>query len=233
MTSLAQILIVDDDPEITSVLTRGLALEGYGTVVEHRVSDALTRFRTGDFQAAIVDVMIGSDSGLDLVRSVRAEGITTPILMISALTQVDDRAAGLEAGADDYVVKPFLFDELLARLQVQERRSRSERIRARLDATRWAISNGAREVILTQREFALLSALAASAGQAQSRAHLFKMLWAGAGASSENVVDVYVGYLRRKLDPVTDFGFEIKTIRNRGFQLDGVVPSGLQDIESK
>lgn len=222
MTGRARILIVDDDAEITSVLARGLALDGYDPVIAHRVDAALQQFRTGGLDAAIVDVMIGSDSGLDLVRQIRSEGVTTPILMLSALTEVTDRAAGLEAGANDYVVKPFSFDELLARLKVQQ--SRPRKARARLDRTRWAVIGAGREVVLTQREFALLAALAEQPGQVRSRADLFAALWAGEGASSENVVDVYVGYLRRKLDPVQDFGFQIKTLRNRGFQLDGLAP---------
>ncbi|WP_095590829.1 response regulator transcription factor [Actibacterium ureilyticum] len=222
MTTAPRILIVDDDAEITSVLSRALALDGYDTVIAHRIDDALQRFRAGDLAAAIVDVMIGSDSGLDLVRRVRAEGNATPILMLSALAEVADRAAGLEAGANDYVVKPFSFDELLARLKVQL--SRPQKPRTRLERARWAVVAPGREVVLTQREFALLSALAAQPGQVHARADLFQTLWAGAGASSENVVDVYVGYLRRKLDPMSDFGFQIKTLRNRGFQLDGTPP---------
>ena len=95
MNGPTRILVVDDDAEITSVLARGLALDGYDTVIAHRVDEALQQFRTGQFGAAIVDVMIGSDSGLDLVRQIRAEGVPTPILMLSALTEVADRAAGL------------------------------------------------------------------------------------------------------------------------------------------
>lgn len=222
MTAPARILIVDDDAEITSVLSRALALDGYAPVVVHRTDEALQRFRDGQLAAAIVDVMIGSDSGLELVRRIRAEGNATPILMLSALTEVADRAAGLEAGANDYVVKPFSFDELLARLKVQQ--ARPQKTRTRLDKARWAVIGGGREVVLTQREFALLSRLAAQPGQVHSRGDLFQALWAGEGASAENVVDVYVGYLRRKLDPIQDFGFQIKTLRNRGFQLDGVPP---------
>ncbi|SFB12103.1 DNA-binding response regulator, OmpR family, contains REC and winged-helix (wHTH) domain [Poseidonocella pacifica] len=219
-----RILIVDDDPEITSALARGLTLHGYEPETSNRVDTALETLRTGGLAAAIVDVMIGNDSGLDLVRQIRDEGGTTPILMLSALTEVEDRARGLEAGADDYVVKPFSFDELIARVKVQEQRARVSRPRARLDPAHWSLTSGTRSVALTQREFSLLRTLAEHPGEALSRYTLFERLWAGEGASSENVVDVYVGYLRRKLDPATDFGFEIKTIRNRGFQLDGTPP---------
>ncbi len=225
MTKPTRILILDDDPEITSALSRGLTLHGYDTVCEHRVDSALMRLRNEPMAAAIVDVMIGADSGIDLVRTLRAEGITLPIVMLSALSEVEDRARGLEAGADDYIVKPFSFDELVARLKVQERRQRPDTPRrARLDpATRKVIAR-TREVVLTEREFALLSMLARHAGEAQTRGRIFDALWAGEGTSSENVVDVYLGYLRRKLDPSADFGFEIKTLRNRGFMLDGIAP---------
>lgn len=224
--AVARILIVDDDPEIASALARGLAMHGYDTIAENRVDAALARFGDADVSAAIVDVMIGQDCGVDLVRAVRDAGYRTPILMLSALSDVDDRARGLEAGADDYVVKPFSFDELVARLKVQERRVRPDPNRpARLDRASWTIEKGTRRVTLTEREFALLALLAGRAGEALSRLFLFETLWAGQGASSENVVDVYVGYLRRKLEPARDFGFEIKTIRNAGFRLEGIPPS--------
>jgi DNA-binding response OmpR family regulator len=220
-----QVLVVDDDPEITSVLSRGLALHGYDALSAHGVDAALEGLRGGPVDAAIIDVMIGADSGLDLVRQIRGAGFRMPILMLSALSEVDDRARGLEAGADDYVVKPFSLDELAARLSVQVRRNRSETPRpARMDKASWTLAGGGRTVTLTQREFALLTLFAAHPGEILSRPHIFETLWSGEGASSENVVDVYVGYLRRKLDPAGDFGFEIRTIRNRGFVLEGVPP---------
>ncbi len=217
-----RVLIVDDDPEITSALSRGLALHEYRAVAVHGVEAALAALAEAPVGAAIVDVMIGADSGLDLVRRMRAEGHRIPVLMLSALTEVEDRALGLEAGADDYVVKPFSLDELVARLKVQERRSRSAA--ARLDGTSWTLSAAGRNVTLTQREFALLKLFASYPGEVLSRPRIFEALWSGEGASSENVVDVYVGYLRRKIEPAASFGFEIKTIRNRGFVLDGAPP---------
>lgn len=221
----ARILIVDDDPEITSALARGLAMHGYDTVAENRADSALARFANDNYSAAIIDVMIGQDSGIDLVQAVRKAGHEVPILMLSALSEVEDRARGLEAGADDYIVKPFAFDELVARLKVQERRARPDRPHpARLDRAAWCIERGNRRITLTEREFSLLELLSRRAGETMKRGELFDTLWAGQGASSENVVDVYVGYLRRKLDPSRDFGFEIKTIRNAGFQLDGTAP---------
>ena len=227
------VLIVDDDPEITSALSRGLALHGLRSVSENRVDTALERFADTAISAAIIDVMIGSDSGIDLVRNVRNAGHRTPILMLSALSEVEDRARGLEAGADDYVVKPFSFDELVARLKVQQRRARPDKPRATLDMASWILSTDHRRVDLTEREVNLLALLSRHAGTPLSREMVFAELWASQGASSENVVDVYVGYLRRKLDPAQEFGFEIKTIRNQGFMLDGTAPKISQHTEQQ
>lgn len=223
----ARILIVDDDPEITSALARGLELHGYAAISENRVDRALLRFREPGLAAAIVDVMIGADSGIDLVRTVRGEGNTTPILMLSAMSTVDDRASGLEAGADDYIVKPFSFDELVARLKVQERRAKNVApVQAFLNPSGRSVEIPGRRVTLTQREFSLLQLLADRPDHVFSRPEIFERLWADEGASSENVVDVYVGYLRKKLDPINAFGFEINTIRNKGFVLVSTTPKG-------
>ncbi|ARE39114.1 Two-component response regulator [Rhodovulum sp. P5] len=224
MTDAPLILIVDDDPEITSALSRGLQLHGFGTTTANRVEEALAAMRDRGPDAAIVDVMIGPDSGIDLVRRMRAGGGRMPILMLSALAEVDDRAAGLEAGADDYIVKPFSFDELVARLQVQQRRAAAQAggPSVRFDRAARIVRTDSRSVSLTEREFALLLYLWDHRGEVHPRGEIFDCLWAGEGTSSENVVDVYLGYLRRKLAPVQDFGFEIKTLRNRGFMLDPI-----------
>ncbi|SFD83733.1 response regulator transcription factor [Roseivivax sediminis] len=222
-TPSPSILLVDDDPEITSALSRGLALHGYAAVAEHRVAAALERIDAETFDAAIVDVMLGPESGLDLVRAMREGGFLRPVVVLSALSDVEDRAAGLEAGADDYIVKPFSFEELIARLKVQERRAATAHpAPATLDPATRRLSTAARAVTLTERECDLLRLLAENAGEVMSRGAIFDALWAAEGSSSENVVDVYVGYLRKKLSP--DFGFEIKTLRNRGFTLSGTAP---------
>lgn len=218
------VLIVDDDPEISAALARALALHGYRAICAHRVAEARARFHDAPLSAAIVDVMIGPDSGIELVREIRAEGIRTPILMLSALSEVEDRTGGLDAGADDYIAKPFAFDELLARLRVQERRARRPEPGAapglRLEPATRTIHSPAGSVALTEREFALFELLWSHRGEVLSRADLFDRLWAREGTSSENVVDVYIGYLRRKLAPNRAHGFEIRTLRNRGFVLE-------------
>lgn len=219
-----RVLIVDDDPGITSALARGLSLHGYETETENRADRALARLRGEPFGGAIVDVMLGADSGIDLVRQARDSGVAIPILMLSALSEVEHRAAGLEAGADDYVVKPFSLEELAARLAVQEHRSRGQvppgSSLARADRI---LRRGELRVTLTERESELLCLLASSGATPRPRGEIFDRLWARDGSGAENVVDVYIGYLRKKL-ATGDFGFEIKTRRNRGFCLDGVPP---------
>ena len=219
-----RLLIIDDDPKITSALVRGLSLHGYLAEAENRADQGLERIKCGAFSGAIVDVMLGADSGVELVRAARLVGVAIPILMLSALSDVDHRAAGLEAGADDYVVKPFSFDELVARLQVQELRVISQRPHpARISAQDRTLVIRETSIALTEREFDLLTLLNSKAGSPISRGELFDTLWSQEGSSSENVVDVYIGYLRRKLES-EDFGFEIKTIRNQGFCLQGSAP---------
>jgi two-component system response regulator PrrA len=224
MSDLTRLLVVEDDPEICSALARGLTLLGYAVETEARADVALDRLTGWEFGAAVVDVMLGADSGIELVRAVRAAGLHMPIVILSALSDVDHRAAGLEAGADDYIVKPFSLDELAARLKVQERRAAAMRpAAAQLSDAERSLSCPGRSVALTDREYALLSLLAQNANTPLPRAAIFDALWAG-DSSSENVVDVYIGYLRRKLEPASDFGFEITTVRNRGFCLNGIAP---------
>lgn len=220
----SRLLIIDDDPKITSALVRGLTLHGYSTEAENRADQGLELLKSGAFSGAIVDVMLGADSGTDLVRAARTAGVTIPILMLSALSDVDHRAAGLEAGADDYVVKPFSFDELVARLKVQEQRAQSQRPEpARISVQDRALAIRETCISLTERELALLMLLNSRAGSPIPRGELFDTLWSQDGSSNENVVDVYIGYLRKKLG-TEDFGFEIITIRNQGFCLQGVAP---------
>jgi len=147
-----------------------------------------------------------------------------PIIMLSALSDVQHRTAGLEAGANDYVVKPFSFDELVARLRVQEQRVEALRPSpAMLTRKDRVLHNGHDSVVLTERENDLLTLLITNAGTPLSRGAIFDALWQAEGSSSENVVDVYIGYLRKKLTSA-DFLFEIQTIRNKGFCLQGLPP---------
>lgn len=218
-TEAKRILIVEDDEDISSALARGMARAGYEPLVAYDAAAARGHLETG-CDLAIVDAMLGEDRGEDIVRRLRRDGIDIPIIMLSALSSVEDRARGLEAGADDYVAKPFEMGELIARVQVQEsRRASARRPGFALDETRREVSGGGRSVTLTQRELDLLRFLLARQGDVLSRGEIFDALWLNEGGSSENVVDVYIGYLRRKLTPAETFGIEIKTVRGRGFVL--------------
>lgn len=221
-----RILIAEDDADIAATLARGLRADGYAPTIAPDAATALALCDETPPGAAIVDMMLGADRGTDLVAALRAQGMRGPVLMLSALTGVDDRTAGLEAGADDYIAKPFEYGELLARLRVQEqRRARAEDGsapvigRMRYDPATRAVSNGERTVMLTEREAALLRFLAARPNVLCSRGDIFDTLWLGDGGSSDNVVDVYIGYLRKKLAPLDDFGVALRTIRSRGFML--------------
>ncbi|WP_425403643.1 response regulator transcription factor [Hwanghaeella sp.] len=222
-----RILIVEDDEDIASALSRGLAREGYDPVVAQDIASA-TDLAGDGCDAAIVDVMLGDQSGTDLVRRLRAGGMSAPIIILSALSGVDERADGLEAGADDYVAKPFEFSELVTRLKVQERRRLADATETlmvaglRYDVETREVSGGNRTISLTEREGDLLAYMIRHAGHVVSRGDIFDTLWLGGGGSSENVVDVYIGYLRRKLAPLSNFGIDIRTVRGRGFMLTEV-----------
>ncbi len=220
---MARILIVEDDPDIASLLTRGLGAAGHATGWAETVSQAETDLREG-YDAAIIDMMLGEESGATLLANMRAQGHRIPAIILSALARVEDRAEGLEAGAQDYVVKPFHLSELLARLEVQLRRAAPRLApvalgRLAYDPATRTVTGADRPVILTEREGELLVALISRPGQLQTRGDLFDELWARHGGSTENVVDVYLGYLRRKLGNFAPYGLTLRTLRGRGFVL--------------
>ena len=218
-SAIKRVLIVEDDTDIASALSRGMRRAGYDPLLTDAAAGARELLEAG-CDAAIVDAMLGDERGEDLIRQIRRDGHTIPIIMLSALSSVEDRTRGLEAGADDYVAKPFEMAELIARIQVQESRRENRRETALMveQETR-KVSGSGRSVTLTQRELDLLEFMLEHRNRVLSRGEIFDSLWLGEGGSSENVVDVYVGYLRRKLSPPESFGVEIKTVRGRGFVL--------------
>jgi DNA-binding response OmpR family regulator len=232
---MPRILVVEDDDDIASVVCRGLRAEGFEPVAEVEPSAALTRLTGERFDAAVVDRMLGgdssSDAGGDLVRAVRGRGLVVPVFLLRALARVSERAEGLAAGADDYVVKPFEMAELVARLRVQLMRRKSDVAGApaplRCGGLTWLPERrlavcATRSVELTEREGALLQQLLSHAGQIVPRRALLEGLWSGQGVTTDNVVDVYIGYLRRKLAPIEDFGVSLHTLRGRGCGLEPV-----------
>ncbi|WP_020178582.1 response regulator transcription factor [Methylopila sp. M107] len=220
------ILIVEDDADIGSVLRRGFAAEEYEVELVGDGEQALAVATDKPLCAIILDVMLPGRSGLEVCKALRAAGQTAPIIMLSARSSVSERTEGLMAGADDYMVKPFDFEELLARVRVQElKRENSEGDQRHLivppldlDLETRTVSTEAGSVRLTEREVDLLALLMRHAGEPLSRADIFSALWAGHGGASLNVVDVYIGYLRHKLgEAIADGGRLIVTVRGRGF----------------
>jgi two-component system OmpR family response regulator len=223
--SPARLLLVEDDEKLAGTLARGLEHEGYAVDIAHTGYDALGRADVCDYDAVVLDVLLPGASGQDVCRAIRERDRWIPVIMLTALGEVGDRIEGLDAGADDYLVKPFDFDELLARLRALIRRGPSERPRVleagqlRADPMTRIVNWAGHEAELTPREFALLQFLIRRPGQLVSRAQLLDQVWSPDYTGSPNVVDVYVGYLRRKLERPGGAPL-IRTVRGAGFVLE-------------
>src|SRR5919199_1521037 len=201
-----RLLLVEDDAKLARAVGRGLRHAGYAVDVAADGDDALRQAAVYDYDALVLDVMLPGRDGLEVCRTIRERGCWAPVLMLTARGQVADRIRGLDVGADDYLAKPFDFGELLARLRALLRRAPHERP-ARIevgdlvvDPAAHGVSRAGVPVELTAREFAVLEFLARHAGQAVTRAQLLEHVWDMNFDGSTNVVDVYVGYLRRKLE---------------------------------
>lgn len=221
---MANILVVEDDPDIASVLKRGLGAAGHQVDWAETAEGVSERLAQIDCDAAIIDMMLGDKSGAELLVELRAGGHRMPAIMLSALSRVEDRTEGLEAGAQDYVVKPFQLSELLARLEVQLRRN-APRIapvtvgQLTYDPVERIVTGAPHDVVLTEREGDLLLYMLARPGNVMTRGEIFDAIWAQNGGTTENVVDVYLGYLRRKLGNFLPYGLRLRTMRARGFVL--------------
>ena len=218
---MTRILIAEDEERITSFLERGLRANGFTTHVVRTGPDALAMARDGDFDLMILDLGLPGLDGQDVLRRLRQRGENIPVVILTARDTIDETVAGFEGGADDYVTKPFRFDELLARVRARLRTEPTAEmtvLRAgdvTLDLrTRRASVNG-RTVELTAREFALTETLMRHPGQVLSREQLLSHVWGYDFAPESNVVDVYVRYLRRKLGPGV-----ISTVRGMGYRLE-------------
>jgi DNA-binding response OmpR family regulator len=219
------LLLVEDDRKLVGALERGLRLEGYEVDVALSGEEALAQATTGEYDAVILDVMLPGIDGFEVCEVLRREHRLVPVLMLTARADVADRIRGLDAGADDYVVKPFDFGELLARLRALTRRGATERLPVhevgdlRLDPATRIVSRAGREVGLTAREFDVLELLARNDGQVVTRKQMLEQIWDDEYDGSPNVVDVYVGYLRKKLDDPSGRQL-IRTVRGVGFVLE-------------
>jgi two-component system OmpR family response regulator len=219
-----RVLIVEDELRMASLIRRGLTNEGLAADVVACGADALWMAEAHDYDAVLLDVMLPDIDGFDVCRRLRAAGVWAPVLMLTARDSVEDRVAGLDSGADDYLVKPFSFAELLARLRALARRGDGERPAVlvvddlRLDPATRDVTRGSTPIQLTAKEFALLETFMRRAGEVLSRLHLLEHAWDFAYDNRSNIVDVYVRRLRRKIDePFKRRSLE--TVRGAGYRL--------------
>jgi two-component system OmpR family response regulator len=219
-----RVLIVEDELRMAGLLRRGLVTEGLSADVVGSGEDALWMAQAHDYDAIVLDVMLPGINGFETCRRLRAAGVWAPVLMLTARNSVDDRVAGLDTGADDYLVKPFAFAELLARLRALVRRGDAERPTVlevsdlRLDPSTRDVRRGGSEVSLSAKEFALLETFMRRPGEVLSRFHLLEHAWDFTYENRSNVVDVYIRRLRRKIDE--PFGRStLQTVRGGGYRL--------------
>jgi two-component system OmpR family response regulator len=219
-----RILVVEDEVKMAGLLHRGLSEDGHVVDVARHGDDALWMGQVVEYDAIVLDLMLPGLDGVGVCRRWRESGVWSPVLMLTARDTIEDRVAGLDAGADDYLPKPFSFAELLARLRALVRRGTAERPVAlevgdlRLDPATRQVCRGETEIELSGREFAVLETFMRRPGDVLSRVQLLEHAWDYAYESRSNVVDVYVRYLREKID--RPFGSEsIETVRGIGYRL--------------
>ena len=218
------VLVLEDDEILGRSLQRGLETSNYQCTWLKNGAEALRKIRSEHFDLMILDLMVPDLPGLDILRLLRQDGITTPVLILTALGSVDERVAGLRAGADDYLVKPFAFPELLARLDAIGRRSQqmpSNILKVgtlELDITTRRVTRDNREIDLTPTEFNLLEFLARNAGQVVTRKMLCEHLWEADWEGVTNVIEVHINRLRGKIDRKFPQPL-LHTIRGRGYVL--------------
>jgi two-component system, OmpR family, copper resistance phosphate regulon response regulator CusR len=221
-----RILVVEDEVKVAKALKEGLEGERYEAVIAHTGEDAFFRINTEQFDVIILDVMLPGRDGLQILTSIRKHGIHTPVLLLTARDTLEDRVAGLNSGADDYLIKPFAFAELLARIRALLRRGRTtDTLRLTvgdldMDLVTRRVTRGGRNVDLTTREFELLEYLLRHQGQVVLRDTLARDVWKETtrGTPLNNVIDVHIARLRRKVDLDQTVKL-IHTIRGVGFML--------------
>jgi DNA-binding response OmpR family regulator len=220
-----RVLLVEDEPSAAHLLAKGLRENAYAVDVAADGGSALVQVGTNDYDAVVLDVMLPVKDGLEVCRSIREAGCSVPILMVTAKDAIEARIEGLDSGADDYLVKPFDFGELLARLRALIRRGRHPIVPQRLsvgplmlDTRSRRVWTRNREVLLTAKEYALLEYLARRVGDVVSRADISEHVWDEHYDPMSNVVDVYIQRLRRKLDRPGSESL-IRTRRGEGYQL--------------
>ena len=224
-----RVLVVEDEPKLAGLLARGLGEEGHPTDVAGTGDDAVWMARATAYDAIVLDVMLPGRDGFEVCRELRAADVWTPVLFLTARDSVGDRVAGLDVGGDDYLVKPFSFPELLARLRALTRRGPTQRPvvlevgSLRLDPASRRVWRDDVEIELSAKEFTLLEVFMRSPGTVLSRVDLLERGWDMAYETRSNVVDVYVRYLREKID--RPFGCaSLETVRGVGYRLRASAP---------
>ena len=220
-----RILVVEDEPRMANVLAKGLREHSYAVDVAEDGEAGLYQASINDYDVIVLDVLLPQRNGFDVCRELRGRGITTPILMLTARAAIDDRVTGFNAGADDYLTKPFSFRELLARIRALLRRDAQLRpdvleiYDLTVDSVSHRVSRGDREVQLTAKEYALLEYLARRKGQLVSRAEIAAHVWDDSFDPFSNTIEVYMNRLRKKID--SDHPTKLlHTRRGEGYILD-------------
>uniref|UniRef100_A0A7V3YHA9 Response regulator transcription factor n=1 Tax=Candidatus Caldatribacterium californiense TaxID=1454726 RepID=A0A7V3YHA9_9BACT len=221
-----KILLVEDDKHIVGFLKRGLEEEGYVVEVASDGEEGLELARDGEFDLIVLDILLPKVDGFEVCRRLRQAGNTTPVLMLTAKDDVEDRVRGLDLGADDYLVKPFAFEELLARIRALMRRHRNAEgaiLRVgdlTINLLTREVKRGDQVIELTTREFELLKFLAHHPGRVFTRTQILEHVWGYDFEYSSNIVDVYIKYLREKIDKPFERKL-IHTVRGVGYKLQG------------
>jgi two-component system OmpR family response regulator len=221
-----RVLVVEDEVKMASLIRRGLREEGLSADVAIKGEDALWMAQATEYDVIVLDVMLPGIDGMETCLRLREHGVWSPVLMLTARDAIEDRVAGLDGGADDYLTKPFSFAELLARLRALARRGQVEQATVlqvgdlRLDPAGHRAWRGATDIDLSAKEFALLETFMRRPGQVLSRFQLLEHAWDYEYENRSNVIEVYVRYLREKVD--RPFGVEsIETVRGAGYRLRG------------
>ncbi|MDJ0361950.1 response regulator transcription factor [Rhodococcus sp. H29-C3] len=219
-----RILVVEDEVRLAEMVRRGLVAEGFTVEVEHDGDEGFHTAVSGEFDALVLDIMLPGKHGYDIVRDLRAQGVWTPILMLSAKDGEYDLADAFDLGADDYLIKPFSFVVLVARLRALLRRGAPERPTVltsgdlELDPARHRVTRSGVELALTPREYSVLEFLMRRSGVVVTKSEIVRSVWDANYDGDENIVEVYIGYLRKKVDQ--PFGRKsIETIRGVGYRL--------------
>jgi DNA-binding response OmpR family regulator len=226
-----RLLVAEDHPSLARSMAEGLREEGYQVDLSLDGLDAEKHIQAHDYSCVILDLILPGKDGLTLLKEMRQKGNQTPVMCVTARDALDDRVAGLDLGADDYLIKPFAWDELLARVRALIRRERGHPTPKyqiddlEIDLVSRSVVRGGKAIHLTAREFMLLQYLAARQGQVVSRSEISKHLYGQDDEASSNVVDVYIGYLRNKIDKPYEKKL-IHTRRGAGYQMSATQNEG-------